>query len=414
MNRRRQPHRIPPPISHGAESLDAEIILQEFPDDVGLCLWKTVRSVRLWRELPENERRLAFSRDAYQRRLERLRRLSVTPDLLDSLETAATVLEGGDVHLEAVVTACRSIAAWADEGGAAGTALEFTQVAALLTPADAELIHAVARIARRRGEYARAESWYRQAIAVSRRTHDWISLAGAYLGLGSTFLLRGSHSAARQTLIRGVRAAERHSLREERALISHQLALVAIRTRRAAEVVRHGRIAFDSYGTHHPRLSALAIDLASFWVRSGHPSEGRQVLQRVLPEHISPAERLARAASLARASGALGDTDSYEAAWRDAAALLDDPQLSGDVADALRDLAAAAAAANDTARAQDAAGRLRGLAEALDAADIQVGTGPLASQSRTDGNTVEKASKKLSREGRRLAADLAGRSQAGK
>ena len=74
MSRRRQPHRIPPPISHGPEMLDSEIVLHELPDDVGLLLWKTVRSLRLWSDADADQRTGLFADDAHDLRLEQLER----------------------------------------------------------------------------------------------------------------------------------------------------------------------------------------------------------------------------------------------------------------------------------------------------------------------------------------------------
>ena len=407
MSRRRQPHRIPPPISHGSETLDAEVILHEIPDEVGVYLWKTVRSVRLWGELPADQRHAAFDGDAYSNRLARLRALPIDQDLRESLETAAVVLRGDAIHLEAVVTACRLVASWADDRGALGTALEFTTAAALLMPTDAELVHTVAWLARRRGEFARAESWYRQAIAVARRTHDWISLAGSYLGLGATFLQRGSHSAARQTLVRGIRAATRHSLWEERALLSHELARVAMRTERPAEAVRSGRAAFEAYGPGHPRLPQLAADLGIYWVRSGHFAEGRQVLSVMDPAEVELAQRLARAAAIARASAAVGDTRSFETAWKEAEPLLESHTTNFESALACLDLARAAAAAGEEQRMRTAAERASRAAEvrgdaALRAEADDLLRGPAGVPTDATGEM-----KKATRELRRLSDDLA-------
>ncbi len=407
MSRRRQPHRIPPPISHGSETLDAEVILHEIPDEVGLHLWKTVRSVRLWGELPAEDRPAAFDGDAYTNRIVRLRALPIDQDLRESLETAATVLRGDSVHIEAVVTACRLLASWADDQGALGTALEFTTAAALLMPTDAELVHTVAWLARRRGEYARAESWYRQAIAVSRRTHDWISLAGSYLGLGATFLQRGSHSAARQTLVRGIRAATRHSLWEERALLSHELARVAMRSERPAEAVRSGRAAFEAFGSGHPRLPQLAADLGIYWVRSGHFAEGRQVLDAIDPAELGPDQRLGRAAAVARASAALGDTRSFEAAWKEAEPLLEAQAANRDSALACLDLARAAGAAGEEQRMRSAAERASRAAEVRGDARLRGEADDLLRGSGDRPPVVNEAEKKGTRELRRLAEDLA-------
>jgi tetratricopeptide (TPR) repeat protein len=384
------------------ESVDGAAVVEEFPDDLGLQLWKSVRAVRLWGELPPAERAGAFERDAYELRLQRLGSLDVDPQVRESMETAATVLMGEPVHVEAVVTACRHLASWAEGRNALGTALEFTQAAALLIPGDAELIHAVARVAVRRGELPRAESWYRQAIAVGRRTHDWISLAGAYLGLGTTFMRRRSYASARQTLIRGLRAAERHSLREERALLAHQLTLLALQTDRGPEAVRFGRTALEAYGSGHARLPVLALDLARHWVSAGYLPEAREVLAGIPEAGLGEEERRLRSAALARAAAAMGDSAAYEIAAAATRAL----DGSADATDALLDLAHAAAMAGEFPRAKELAAVLLRQAEAHGDSSLRSEAEGLL-QAAAGGALIGEQVRRTPREVRRLASDLA-------
>lgn len=405
MSRRRQPHRIPPPISYGSEILDSEIVLHEFPDDLGLYLWKSVRTVRLWGEVGDR-RSHVFDPEAFARRITQLRALPLDRDLRESLETAASILGGDDVGLETIVTACRHIASWAEARGALGTALEFTQAAALLQPGDAELVHSVAQLARRRGEYARAESWYRQAIATARRTHEWITLATAYLELGRTFLQRGNLPAARQTLIRGVRAATRHSLWEERALLSHELARLAMQTERPAEVVRSGRAALEAYGADHPRLARLAADLGVFWVRSGYPREGVRVLEAVDTSRLDPVERLERAAAFVRAAGASHQPEEVRAAWDDAMLALEEPGVAREAAPALLDLALGAAAAGELDLARKAAERACRAAELRSDGTTREAAEALLRAARGEEPAPSLPSRRAPRELRSLADDL--------
>lgn len=363
MSRRRQPHRIPPPISHGPELIDSEIVLHELPDDVGLLLWKTVRSLRLWSEAAADERTELFTADAYDLRLRRLRQLDFDADLKESMESAAAILNGPHVPLEAVATSARLIASWAAKQGHTGTALEFTQAAAFLFPKDAELILSVATYARTHGELARAESWYRQAIVIARRTQDWISLANAYLGLGRTLLERGNYATARVMLIRGVRAATRHSLWEERAQIAHQIARLAARTERPAEVVRSARIVLEAYDGDDPRLHQLALELGVYWVRSGYTRDARRLLLALSRATLSRKERLERAAALARAHAALRDVAGFEATWADAELILNDTSASRHPVAVLTDLVHAAAESGHEERLHAAIERLSRVAE---------------------------------------------------
>lgn len=355
MSRRRQPHRIPPPISYGSESLDAEIVLHEESGELALLLWKTLRSVRLWCELPADQRPQVFGAEAYDLRLRRLATLDADTDLEDTLETAASLLKGEDAHVAAVVTACRLLGAWAERRGSLGTALEFTQAAALLSPGDAELVLSVATLARARGELARAESWYRQAIAVGRRTHDWISLSGAYLGIGRTFLDGGNLPAARQALVRGIRAATRHSLWQERALLAHEYVRYAIAAGRPADVMKAGRAALEAYTADSAGVHQLAADLGAYWVRSGHPAPGRGVLAALSTTALDPESQLEVAGALALAAAAEGDAAGYESAANRVRSLLSGSAPARASAGAWMDLARGALLLDDRALAVEAA-----------------------------------------------------------
>mgnify|MGYP006139024305 CR=1 FL=1 len=78
-----------------------------------------------------------------------------------------TLIRAGDVLAaeEQVALACQHVAHWADQNGHLETAIAFAQGAAVVMPAEAALSYAVGRLARRRAEYARAETWYRRSLA---------------------------------------------------------------------------------------------------------------------------------------------------------------------------------------------------------------------------------------------------------
>jgi tetratricopeptide (TPR) repeat protein len=362
-SRRRQPQRIPPPITHGEDSLDALVVLRELPDDLALVGWKTIRSVRLWAELPPEERGAVFAPDALAARLLLVREIE-SPELRGALEDAARVLAPDPAQPAEVADACGRLAAWADERGASGAALEFLQAGALVLPSDAVLAHAVARLARRRAEFARAETWYRQAIFAARRSRDRETLARAYCGLGTTFMLRGSYPAARQALIRALRAARRHALHPIAALISHELAVIGIRTDQAAEVFRFARAALEGYGAGHPRLPALAHDVAVFWMNRGYFAAALGVFEAIPASFGEPADRLILAASRARAAGGAGERDAFAAAWQAALDLVDRPEAAERASTALVELARGAAFLEEWQRAEEAAGRALELARA--------------------------------------------------
>jgi hypothetical protein len=132
MNRRRQPQRTPPPVTSGSEALEGDAVLQEQDGDLALCLWKTVRSVRLWAELSPELQPRAFTPRSHPERIEQIGRLTIDADLRDALEASAEVLRGGPAQAATVADACSRVCRWAVDRGRTGTAPEFVQAAALV------------------------------------------------------------------------------------------------------------------------------------------------------------------------------------------------------------------------------------------------------------------------------------------
>lgn len=362
-SRRRQPQRIPPPITYGDDSLEALVVLRELPDDLALVFWKTIRSVRLWTELPREQRGSAFAPDALAARRALIREVADL-ELRGALEDAASVLSADPPSTAGVAEACRRLACWAVRQGASGAALESLQAGALALPADAALANAVARQARRCAEFARAETWYRQAIFAARQGRDRDSLVRAYCGLGVTFMLRGSYPAARQALIRALRAARRYALHDLAALISHDLAVIGIRTGQPAEVSRFARAALEGYGAGHPRLPALAHDVAVFWMNRGYFAAALGVFQAIPSSFGEPEDQLILAASRARAAGGAGDREGFDRAWEAAMELADASAAAQAAATSLVEMARGAASLEDWPRAEAAAERALELARA--------------------------------------------------
>src|SRR5688572_1629822 len=93
MSRRKQPQRLPPPITQGEEPIESVVILSELPGELAVLLWKTVRAVRIWTEVGESDRARSFEAAAHSGRLELLRRTQGPDELREALEKAASVLQ---------------------------------------------------------------------------------------------------------------------------------------------------------------------------------------------------------------------------------------------------------------------------------------------------------------------------------
>jgi tetratricopeptide (TPR) repeat protein len=389
---RRQPQRLPPPIMRGEEAIDAEIVMREFPTALGVLLWKTARTVQL-RAACGGAGAALFSPGAQGRRLELLARESVPDEVSGALAKAAAALQPRATPGR-IASACREIALWAADQGKLGTAIEFMQAAAVTLPADAELALEVARLARTRAEYPRAETWYRQAISRARQAAAWADFSRSYIGLGSVGILRGNFPAARKALIRGLRAAKRFAIRPLVGAAYHELAVLSIQMEKAADLTRYAGAAAGAYGPGHPRLPALAFDCGVFLLSQGYFPEALRVFRNVPSSFGSAGDRLVLAAATVRAAAGAGDREAYDAAWSDASSRLEDATVAFAAPTALYSMATGAESAGDFDRAEDAALRVQALAGSLGDGQLQFAAAALlesVQRSRTVGAQREPA-----------------------
>ncbi|MBD0319072.1 MAG: hypothetical protein ICV87_01980 [Gemmatimonadetes bacterium] len=301
--------RIPPVLTQGSEVFEGLGVLHEVPGEGGVVLWQLLRDASLWAEsAPEIRPGLFHRRDP-------------EPSALDALPSEL-VSSARDLQAlsdpERVAAACRTIARWAEENALLATALAFSQTSAFAEPMDPETAYDVARLARRRGEEARAETWYRRTVAVARQRGDWATYSRAFIGLGALHARRGNLGAARRFCMRAFRAANRNTLRELEGRALHRLFSAAAETGQRREAVRLAREALASFGAGHPRTSRLALDVARHWVADGRFDRALPVLRALLPRLDGTSLRLPALAELARASGGTGDADAFLDAWTQA------------------------------------------------------------------------------------------------
>jgi len=358
VRRTRRRWRVPPAIMHGEEAFEGGGVLEEIPGQLGLVLWQSLRDVSLWAATEEERRGELFAEGAEQRRRTAIRAQGVEPVLeTPLLEISELLGRPNALTAELTARACLQVSQWADEHGHSATALAFAQSASFAAPFDASTAYTVARLARRRAEHARAESWFRRTVALGRQSGDWSAYALAFLGLGNLYMQRGNLPVARRFDIRALRAARRHSLHSVAGMTYHDLFVLAVASGRPDDAERYARGAYDEYGSDHPRLPALAHDVAYFWLQRGYPARAFPVLRALLPRIARAAERTIALANIARAAGALGDRSRFEDAWSqvwDGAASADPGERGAEL---LVDLAYGAASLGEWERAEQAARR---------------------------------------------------------
>ncbi|HEX5725531.1 MAG TPA: tetratricopeptide repeat protein [Longimicrobiaceae bacterium] len=336
--------RVPPALTHGEDVFEGLSVLEEVNGELGLLLWQSLRDALLWGQASIAERTTVFTPGAEPSRLAAILAAGAPAAVEPALRTLARMLgSAADMREENVSLACREVSEWADGQGLLAVSLAFAQAAAIVTPGDAAGSYQVARLARRRAEHARAESWYRRTIALARQAGDWSIYSLSFVGLGQLYTSRGNFPAARRFYTRALRAASRNSLWTVVGLSHHGLFVLEAETGRVDAAEEQCALALRAYGPGHPRLPALAQDLASFWIDRGNFAQALPVLRAVAPK-LLPRERVVSVGGIARAAGNVGDADRFHEAWAEALQLLQREECGEGAAQALLDLARGASA----------------------------------------------------------------------
>jgi tetratricopeptide (TPR) repeat protein len=307
--------RVPPALTRGSERVDGISILDEVSGDLGLLLWRSARNVTLWAETPVEQRADLFPGDAARSRTEDLAHVDVHPELRGPLSVLTELLaRPGQVDLLRLVNACRRIAGWAEQRGELATALEFAQAAALAAPESASLAYAVGRLARRRADYDRAESWYTRAAVQGRQSSDWRSYALAFSGMGNLHMQRGNYPAARRAHLRCLKVSERQGLLEVAGDAYHDLFAVETEVRAGFEADALAAAAFRAYGPNSPKIYRLAYDISYHWALQGFFTGALRVAQALVPHITEPAMAALLQGVIARAAGGVGRRDAFDSA----------------------------------------------------------------------------------------------------
>lgn len=364
---------IPPAILRDVdETLEGVQILQEFPNEHGLLLWKAYRDVMIWAATEPEDRKELFVAGAAGRRLRQLQEVPME----NRMELALTVLVAvvstpTAIRAEAITVACQALSAWAREREKLGTALLFAQAAALSSPEQGRAGYDVGSLALLMDRPARAETWLRRTVGVARRGKDWESYALAYADLGALYAKRGDVEAARRHYSRAVRTTRRAGHLTVRGAALHGLFVLEMEDGRLNEAEVYARKALRAYGAEHPRRAELLHDIARLWVVCERPNRATSMLKKLLPGRREGQERALTLALLARAAADSGNRGEYEHAWGTAWEAVD-YDLSGTHASALLELARAAASLQDWPRMEQAR-RLYGLQPRAATPDRSVG-----------------------------------------
>lgn len=347
---------LPPPQQ--VHPGDVLAILQEIPSAFGVMVWKAVRTVELWARSGESDRRTLFAKGARDRWFADLSAAAGPAACTEILH--AIFLHVGSAKRTApdnVASLCLRLSDWCEHNRAPATAVALAEAAALAHPCSPRPALVAGRLLKRRGEYARAETWlhYALSLAVAAPSRDHTVAAQAWCELGMIYTLRGNLRSAEASYLRAYRIARRHHMQHQLAVALHDLFLIAVQCDDVVRAQKYGRQAALAYYAGHPRLAAFSNDVAYFWMLQGEFACALQVFTAVLPQLTDYKERVFTAANIIRAAGGAGRTDILEAYWKDTLSDILALDIPAAQPWALLDLAHGAASARQWVRAEEAA-----------------------------------------------------------
>lgn len=400
--------RTPPPLTRGAESLEGMEILREVGGEAGVLLWQAYRNVMFWASVEQGERAALFSEKAAARRAAEVEAARVPDELRPALAAVGEMLAAPDAATgDALAEACTSIARWAEGEGHLNAALAFTQAASVAAPRTPRLSLAVGRLARRRGDLARAETWFRHTIMIARQVGDWDSYSRAYIALGNMLIARGNFPAAGRMHIKALRAARRKGLQQLQGMALHDLFVVAHETGKDESAEEYARQAFRAYGPAHSSLPALAHDVAYFWLQRGAFQRALDVFQALESHFFTASQRLALLANIGRAAAGVGDREQFRRMWTQVYRVSKDPEVHSVVPGCLYELALGASNLGEWDRAEQAAGDAYEQATRLGQGRVRLQAEGLLESIRS-GRVAEATIQRVGRAGSSKAESLAG------
>jgi tetratricopeptide (TPR) repeat protein len=325
----------------GGKSIGAEL-MAELPADLGLAALETLRSVLKWAQEDPAMRGDLFEPTAIGEW-----EVQLLENSASELYACLAVLVGelgklGDASPEVVAQTCICVTEWALEADFVVTALAFAEAAALSWPANARYAWTAGSLMQSNSRLREATVWLKHAEKAAARQKDRQVQVLALRNLGTTAMAGGRDRDAAKSYRAALRLALRHAVQDQLGDLSHDLFLATANLGEWEAAEEHARTALAEYKNDHPRLPALAHDLARSWITQGFYGRALKVLERLPGYCEDTTDRLRASALLAGAAGAVGNTDLFTSAAADIWRLTAAPAGLPTAAQALVELAGGA------------------------------------------------------------------------
>lgn len=320
---------LPAPLAVPGGGVAGAEVIAELPAEVALWVWNALRAVLLWAGEEAEGREGLFETEAMEAWERELLTTSFDAEVRCPLAVLAREMtHAAEASPARVAWTCLCVADWALGKRAVGTALAFAEAAALSWPDHTRYAWTAGRLLRAHGRVRDADLWLRRAARLSADRGDWEGQARSLTALGNLYVHSGNYPRARDLHRQVLRVSQRHHLHDQEAMALHDLFVVATLTSDFGGADDYARRAFEAYGPHHPRTSALAYDVAYFWMQQADFSSALTVLLAMRGHFAGQADETVRVlGSIARAAGACGRADLFNEAYREGWALV--PTIQG-------------------------------------------------------------------------------------
>jgi tetratricopeptide (TPR) repeat protein len=325
--------RAPLPVPRSPEHFFGFAMLEEVRGAAGGALWDALRVVEMWSGVTPAERPQLFEAGARRLLDERLE-LADEPLPLSELHAILGLIDG-TTDAEDAALACRAVARWAGMAALPRTETAFTQAAAMAEPSHPLYALEYGLRVLAEGDSLRAEAWFRRTAVLARQQGDRETYARAHLWIGQALVGRGAARQARRSMLRSLRAAERHGLRYRQAHALHGLLIISAEMGDLRAGLEYGLQASRAYGPGHPEVPRLASDVATIWMERGEFDAALPVL--TLAARLIAGPHRGAWGGVARAAGQLGRVEEFEEAVRHVEQLVPElPFASGSYLDVAR------------------------------------------------------------------------------
>jgi hypothetical protein len=219
-----------------------------------------------------------------------------------------------DIRPARAAECCRAIASWA-RPHAPRTALLFAETAARSQPESASLTRDVGIHALACGLAPQGVAWLKRAIALGRRTGDWMTYAQVFADLAEYAEGTDDFARAQRHYSRAMLVFRRKSLgREVRARAATGLLRAALRNGDPVAADRLARLAVRSFDSGDSRAAGVRLQVARALMDAKEHARALAVLRERRVDRAHPSEA-AMAGLAVRAAAVLDDPDALDAEW---------------------------------------------------------------------------------------------------